>query len=137
MLESFKFALLDSPGPIYDGFLGPDALITERSAKEMLLKSTNFQTLDILTGINTVEGFSFEGYFSTSVKFWTKLNLTSELALTLERFSLLTRDKCHQNLIIDNRLRFDNYYEEKMKSLLEDHNNLSQDEVISFILFKY
>lgn len=51
-LFSFKFALIDAPGPIYDGFLGPDkALIHSQSPKEMLLDDRNgIYNLDIMTG---------------------------------------------------------------------------------------
>lgn len=51
-LYSFKFALIDAPGPIYDGFLGPDkALIHLQSPQEMLLDDRNgIYNLDIMTG---------------------------------------------------------------------------------------
>jgi carboxylesterase type B len=89
-LFSFKFALIDAPGPINDEVLGEDALITARyTPNEMVQKRNSLLNLDILTGINGVEGFSFEGYFSSSVKFWAQNNFTTEVILTLERFSLL------------------------------------------------
>jgi carboxylesterase type B len=89
-LFSFKFALIDAPGPTNDEMLGEDALITARySPNEMVQKRNSLLNLDILTGINGVEGFSFEGYFSSSVKFWAQNNFTTEVILTLERFSLL------------------------------------------------
>lgn len=52
-LYSFKFALIDAPGPIYDGFLGPDkALINLQSPQEMLLDDRNgIYNLDIMTGL--------------------------------------------------------------------------------------
>jgi hypothetical protein len=117
-LFAFKFALIDAPGPIYDGFLGEDSLIDARSPQQMLLKSDLVGSLDVLTGINKVEGFSFEGYFSSSVDYWIKLNVTNELMLTTERFSLLSRDKCLQHSYIDNRNRFNEYYDAKLKTFI-------------------
>lgn len=51
-LFSFKFALIDAPGPIYDGFLpAGQALIHSQSPKEMLLDDRNgIYKLDIMTG---------------------------------------------------------------------------------------
>lgn len=51
-LFSFKFALIDAPGPIYDGFLGRDkSLINSNSPKEMLMDdANNIYKLDIMTG---------------------------------------------------------------------------------------
>jgi hypothetical protein len=119
-LFGFKFALIDAPGPIYDGFLGEDSLINARSPQEMLLNSDTVSSLDVLTGINEVEGFSFEGYFSSSVRFWISTNLTDNLMLATERFSLLARDKCLHRAYIDNRPRFDQYYEAKFNSYIEE-----------------
>jgi hypothetical protein len=107
-LFAFKFALIDAPGPVYDG-----TLITAHTPKQMLEREGT-AALDILTGINGVEGFSFEGYFSSSVAYWLRSNVTTELALTAERFALLSRDKCIQHSVIDNRLLFTEYYERKL-----------------------
>jgi carboxylesterase type B len=51
-LFSFKFALIDAPGPIYDGFLDDDkTLIPSQSPKEMLMDDNNgIVNLDIMTG---------------------------------------------------------------------------------------
>lgn len=56
-LFSFKFALIDAPGPIYDGFLGADSLIKGQSPKEMIMDDNNgIANLDIMTGkIETVK----------------------------------------------------------------------------------
>jgi len=127
-LFSFKFSLIDGPGPVYDGFLGKDSIITETTPQKMMAKDNSILNLDILVGINAVEGFSFEGYFSSSAKFWTKHNFTNELILTLERLSLLIREKCKQNSIIANRLLIDDYYEHKVKSLISDQTYMNRDE---------
>lgn len=52
-LFSFKFALIDAPGPIYDGFLDDDkSLIPSQSPKEMLMDDNNgIVNLDIMTGL--------------------------------------------------------------------------------------
>ena len=123
-IYSFKFALIDAPGPINDAQLGKDALITAKySGKDMIVQ--NFpQHLSILTGINAVEGFAFEGFFSTSVKFWSHINVTNELMLTLERFSLLVREKCIQNTAIMSRLKIGDFYERTAKKMLRE--NLSE-----------
>lgn len=129
-LFSFKFALIDAPGPIYDGFLGAEnAFIIRPSPKEMLMDDKNrIVNLDIMTGINGVEGFSFEGYFADSVSFWTKSNLTSEVALTMERLSLLTREKCLQNSIIGNRHKFEEFYENKVKKYMSSDGDMKSEE---------
>ncbi len=115
-LFEFRYALIDSPGPINDDFLDDKNRIMNGSPREMMLKNfENFEKINILTGINRVEGFSFEGYFSTSIKSWHKNSNVLELPLTLERYSLLTRDKCIQNSIIGNRLKFEDYYQNKIK----------------------
>lgn len=125
-LFSFKFALIDTPGPIYDGFLGEgESMINEKSPNQMLLNSKTIQGIDIMTGINGVEGFAFEGYFSTSVGIWSDLNMTSELALTMERFALLTRDKCLKRMVIDNRPLFDEYYNKKVRDFTEAETDLT------------
>ena len=123
-----KFSLIDAPGPVYDGFLGNDSLINEHTPQEMIAKDSSILNLDILTGINAVEGFSFEGYFSSSVKFWTQNNFTNEMTLTLERLSLLAREKCKQNSVIANRLLIDDYYDKKVKSLIAHEKYLGKDE---------
>ena len=127
-LFSFKFSLIDGPGPVYDGFLGNESLISEKTPRKILEKDSSMLNLDILVGINAVEGFSFEGYFSSSAKFWTKNNFTNELTLTLERLSLLIREKCKQNSIIANRLLIDEYYEKKVKAIIADQKYLNKDE---------
>jgi carboxylesterase type B len=61
-LFDFRYALIDSPGPINDAFLGPEKSLINTSPRKMLKENIeNFQKIDILTGINRVEGFSFEG----------------------------------------------------------------------------
>lgn len=128
-LFTFKFALIDAPGPTYDGFLGRDALITDYSPREMIRRAESMANLDIMTGINAVEGFSFEGYFSSSVKFFTQNNLTNEVILTIERFSLLTRDKCKQNSLIANRLDLENFYDRKVAKHIKNSADLRKEEV--------
>ena len=127
-LFSFKFSLIDGPGPVFDGFLGKDSIISETTPQKLMAKDNSILNLDILVGINAVEGFSFEGYFSSSAKFWTKNNFTNELTLTMERLSLLIREKCKQNSIIANRLLIDHYYESKVKSLVSDQIYMNTDE---------
>jgi carboxylesterase type B len=129
-LFSFKFSLIDAPGPVYDGFLGENSLINEYTPKEMIDKNTkrSILDLDILTGINGVEGFSFEGYFSSSVRFWAQNNLTNEVVLTLERISLLTREKCSQGSIIANRGLIEQFYESKVEKLLADNSDINSEE---------
>jgi acetyl esterase/lipase len=132
-LFGFKFALIDAPGPIYDGYLGEEhSLINARSPQEMLKKKDILKNIDVLTGINRVEGFSFEGYFSSSIKFWLALNLTNDISLSLERFSLLSRDRCLQNLLIDNRHNFDKYYDRKIMSYLKNPSDINHTEVRRF-----
>ena len=115
-LFEFRYALIDSPGPINDAFLGAEDSLMNGSPKEMLDKANqNFYNIDILTGINRVEGYAFEGYFSSSVKNFRQFVHVPEVTLTLERYSLLIRDKCMQNAIIGNRLKLENYYEDKIK----------------------
>lgn len=46
----------------------------------------------------------------------------TEVVLTLERFSLLIRDKCFQNSIIESRLKFDKYYQTKVRDLSLDED---------------
>ena len=48
-LYLFNFGLLDAPGPVYDGFLGNDSIISVRSAKEMIQMQENIP-IDIITG---------------------------------------------------------------------------------------
>lgn len=129
-LFSFKFALIDAPGPIYDGFLGNNSLISAHSPKDMIDRdeSNRLVELDIMTGINGVEGFSFEGYFSESAKYWTDLNLTNEVFLTLERFSLLARDKCYQNSVIGNRNKLDRFYDNKVRAYFQNGYDLNSEE---------
>ncbi|CAF0710765.1 unnamed protein product [Brachionus calyciflorus] len=127
-LFQFKFALIDAPGPVYDGFLGSNSLINKHSLREMMDAADNIENIDILTSINGVEGFSFEGYFSNSVKFFTQNNLTNEVILTLERISLLSRDKCKQNIIIENRLKIEEFYTNKMRKYLINESYLNSEE---------
>jgi len=60
ILYSFNFGLIDAPGPVYDGFMNDESIIGYRSAKECVLAQKNIP-VDIMTGINGLEGFSFEG----------------------------------------------------------------------------
>lgn len=126
-LFSFKFALIDAPGPTYDGFLGNESLINVKSVEDIIDPNNGIFDLDILTGINTVEGFSFEGYFSSSVKFWSQNNITDELAVTFERFSLLFRDRCIQNSFITNRLSIEKFYNDKLMGMLSSEQNLNNE----------
>lgn len=123
-LFEFRYALIDSPGPINDAFLGPENSIMYYSPQEMLMNANeNFFKIDILTGINRVEGYAFEGYFSTSVNNWRRNVRVPEIALTLERYSILLRDKCMQNSIIRNRLKFDSYYQSKLRPKLNPEDD--------------
>lgn len=127
-LFSFKFALIDAPGPIYDGFLGENSFIPRHSPREMIDDLDNMANFDILTGINGVEGFSFEGYFSSSVEFFTQLNLTNEVILAFERYSLLARGKCKQNSLIANRQKIQDYYDEKIRKNIKNQADLNTKE---------
>ncbi|RNA28704.1 neuroligin- X-linked isoform X2, partial [Brachionus plicatilis] len=126
-LFEFKFALIDAPGPTYDGFLGPESLINKHSLTEIMNSADHIENIDVLTGINGVEGFSFEGYFSSSVKFFTQNNLTNEVMLTLERFALLSREKCRQYSLIENRLKLEEFYTNKIRKYLVDEKYVDSE----------
>ena len=126
-LFEFKFALIDAPGPTFDGFLGNESLINKHSLSEIMNSADHIENIDVLTGINGVEGFSFEGYFSNSVKFFTQNNLTNEVMLTLERFALLSREKCRQYSLIENRLKLDEFYTNKTKKYLLNEQNVDSE----------
>ena len=124
-LLQFRFALIDAPGPTYDGFLGENALITSNSPIEYL-KQKHIIDIDIMTGINGAEGFAFESYFSQSVNFWASENLTNEVIVTLERYSLLVKERCKQNSMIENRIKLQKYYEKKCKDYLKINDSNSR-----------
>lgn len=75
-----------------------------------------------------MEGFSFEGYFADSVKFWTQANLSTEVSLTMERISLLAREKCQQNSMIGNRLKFEDFYDKKVRRYFRNVSDLETEE---------
>lgn len=127
-LHTFNFGLLDSPGPVYDGFLGNESIISVSSIKQMAAQQSALP-VDIITGVNGVEGFSFEGHFSSSVKFWMRKNLTTEMILTLERYSLLLRDRCRQNNMIAKRDKLEKFYEERVLKILNNIKYLDKEKI--------
>lgn len=46
----------------------------------------------------------------------------------MERISLLTREKCHQNSIISNRLKFEEFYQNKVKKYMNNESLLQSEE---------
>jgi hypothetical protein len=127
-LFAFKFGLIDVPAPSYDGFLGDDeSLIPARHSASEVLVDPRSMDVDILTGINAVEGFAFEGYFSTSISFWSKFNLSDEVIVTIERYSLVLKDKCRQNALIANRAKFQKYYDERVRQMIPDAKDLNSE----------
>ena len=127
-LHTFNFGLLDSPGPVYDGFLGEDSIISVSSIKEMSEMQKSLP-VDIITGVNGVEGFSFEGHFSSSVKFWMRKNLTTEMILTLERYSLLLRDRCSQNSLIAKRDKLEKFYQKRVMEIINNKKYLDKEKM--------
>ena len=125
----FNFGLIDAPGPVYDGFLGEESLINTQTIKEMAQRSHDENNIDILTGVNSLEGFSFEGHFSSSVKYWKKKNLTTEVMLTFERYSLLLRDRCKQNSLIAKRMKLEKFYIDRVTQVVKDPKYMDKEKI--------
>ena len=128
-LYLYNFALIDLPGPVNDEFLGNESLINAKSPKEMIQKQGNKLKVDVLVGINGVEGFAFESHFSSSVKFWTQKKLTTEVMLTLERHSLLLRERCMQNSFIINRLKLEEFYKQRVRKIIDKESDLKEEKI--------
>lgn len=132
-LLKLKFAfLLDMIGPSNDGFLHKDSIINADSARDLINKQNNIKNIDILTGINSMEGYIFQFIFSQSVKYWTQNNLKHQMILTLERFSLLFRDKCKQNSLIEHRLSLEEFYNNKLLRIIKSEEHLQYEDVQQF-----
>lgn len=84
----------------------------------------------VILGVNSLEGFSFEGHFSSSVKYWKKRNLTTEVMLTFERYSLLLRDKCKQNSLIAKRPKLEQFYIDKVAQVIKDPRYLDKEKIL-------
>lgn len=46
----------------------------------------------------------------------------------MERISLLTREKCQQNSIIGNRLKFEQFYEAKVRKYIRNQSEITTEE---------
>lgn len=117
-LNEYKFSLLDWPSIVSDS----DLIDVKHSAAEMI---DNAVKIDIMTGINSIEGYEFSVHFNETINFWQKRNIATGSLITLERYSMLSRDTCLKKFSMKNRKYIESFYEDYVSKLLITSSNLS------------